>query len=118
MQGVPSELLYVLLFGAFLLFNFVMQKAARRRQAEVAQNQPEPEEIPEEEWRGSAADLQPPATAVAAQRRGAPSAAAPMQARRRFSRHALLGTRRQVQDAYVVATILGPCRGDQPDQIG
>ena len=118
MQGLPSELLYVLLFGAFLLLNFAMQKAARRREAEAAKNQPAPEEIPEEEWRGSASGLPPPATAGAAQRRAAPPAAAPLPARRRYSRQALLGSRRQVQEAFVVATILGPCRGDQPDQIG
>ncbi len=55
MKGLPTELVYVLLFGAALLFNVVMQRAAKRRQREAARNEPSqdepsPEEIPEEVW--------------------------------------------------------------------
>jgi len=47
----------------------------------------------------------------------APPRAVPAPARRtarRFSRRALMGNRRAVQDAVVIAAILGPCRAYQP----
>jgi hypothetical protein len=37
--------------------------------------------------------------------------------RRRFSRGALMGNRREVQNAVVIATILGPCRTFEPHDI-
>jgi hypothetical protein len=121
MRGLPIELIFVLLFGAALVFNFLMQRAARRQQREAPQDElaQEEEEIPEEVWRGqSAAVPPPPATYVAPRRRPETAPAmAPVRARRRFARQTLLGTRRQVQDAFVVATILGRCRGDEPHDI-
>jgi hypothetical protein len=36
---------------------------------------------------------------------------------RRFSRRTLMGDRRSLQDAIVVATILGPCRARRPRDI-
>jgi hypothetical protein len=121
MKGIPIELIFVLLFGAALVFNFLMQRAARRQQVEAAHDEParEEEEIPEEVWRGpSAAGLPPAGPFAAPPRRAAPAPAMPAaRAQRRFARQALLGTRRQVQDAFVVATILGRCRGDEPHDI-
>ena len=46
MERIPPELIYVLIFVGIMLFNFVMQRAAKRRQEEAppeeqtAQNQP------------------------------------------------------------------------------
>ena len=122
MKGLPTELLLVLLLGLALLFNFVMQRAVRRQQAEAAQDEPAQEEIPEEVWRAqSAAYLPPPATVEPARRSAEVPAEAPAESterpRRRFARQTLLGSRRQVQDAFVVATILGRCRGDEPHEI-
>jgi hypothetical protein len=118
MKGLPTELIYVVLLGAALLFNFLMQRAVRRQQAEAAQQEPAAEEIPEEVWRDQpAAVLPPPATHTALRRRAETPRVSPARARRRFARQALLGTRRQVQDAFVVATILGRCRGDEPHEI-
>jgi hypothetical protein len=122
MQGLPTELLLVLLLGLALLFNFVMQRAVRGRQAEAAQDEPAQEEIPEEVWRAqSAAYLPPLATDEPARRPAEAPAEAPADSaqrpRRRFARQTLLGSRRQVQDAFVVATILGRCRGDEPHEI-
>ncbi len=36
MKGFPAELILVVLFGLAMLFNFVMQRAARRQQEEAA----------------------------------------------------------------------------------
>ncbi|MDP3085305.1 MAG: hypothetical protein Q8N44_16680 [Rubrivivax sp.] len=119
MKGISSELLLLLLFGAFMVFNIVMQRAARKRQAQEAP----PELLAPDEF-----DAQPPADELLAQLAAsagparAPRAApvvpvAPVtRARRRFSRQALFGSRRAAQDAFVVATILGRCRADQPHE--
>jgi hypothetical protein len=72
----------------------------------------------EEPWQ-----LQPAAVAVPSTvdllpwRRDTAPALLPARGRRRFARRTLLGTRRQVQDAFVLATILGRCRGDEPHDI-
>ena len=118
MKGLPTELLLVLLLGLALLFKFVMQRAVRRQQAEAAQDEPAQEEIPEEVWRAqSAAYLPPLATVEPARRPAQAPAESTERPRRRFARQTLLGSRRQVQDAFVVATILGRCRGDEPHEI-
>jgi hypothetical protein len=36
---------------------------------------------------------------------------------RRFSKGALMGSRREVQNAVVIATMLGPCRAFEPHDI-
>ena len=36
---------------------------------------------------------------------------------RRFARRSLFANRRKVQDAFVVAAILGRCRADEPHDI-
>lgn len=118
MKGFPTELLFIVLIGVALLFNFLMQRLAKQQQAEAAQNAPEPDEIPEEVWRGeSAAAMPAPASYAAPQRRAQAPTVLPARARRRFARRTLLGTQRQVQDAFVVATILGRCRADEPHDI-
>ena len=120
MKGLPFELFFILLFGALVLYNFIRQRAAGLRPAEPTQGEPEPDEIPESVWgRGSQdpATWTQPASPVTAPRRIllAPAATAAVR-RRRFERQALLGTRRQIQDAFVVATILGRCRADEPHE--
>ena len=125
MKGFPTELIYILLFGAAALFNLLMQRAAKRRKREAAPQEalPDealPEEIPEEVWGRSAPTrivMREPAAEVAPARRAvapAPSRARPA---RRFARQSLFGTRRKAQDAFVVAAILGRCRADEPHDI-
>lgn len=124
MKGFPPELVYVLIFGAVLLFNFLMQKAAKRQQEEAARNAPVEEEIPEEEWNPApvVASVRPEPEEVLVHRRSvaAPAAAAPTtQPRRRLrvARQSLLGARWDIQEAVVVATILGRCRADEPHDV-
>ena len=127
MKGFPVELVYLLIFGAVLLFNFLMQKAVKRQQEEAARNAPVEEEIAEEEWRAAPAAPaltltsmpRPEPDQVAAHRRRVAAAAAlPPMAREhkrlRVARQALFGARWDVQEAVVVATILGRCRADEP----
>ncbi len=127
MKGFPPELVYLLIFGAVLLFNFLMQKAARRQQEEAAKNAPVEEEIPEEEWNPAPVitAVRPEPEEVLAHRRrvAAPAelaATPPMtQAgkRLRVARQALFGKRWDIQEAVVVATILGRCRADEPHEV-
>ena len=115
MKGLPNELLLLVLFGAIMLFNFVMQRAARRRQAEAAQHAP-PQEIDEEAEPPAPVPLAAP---VPARPPGPPvkRTAATVGPKRRFARQTLFGTRRDRQDAFVVATILGHCRADEPHEV-
>jgi hypothetical protein len=127
MKGLPAELIYILIIGGVLLFNYVMRQAARQRQAESP-----PEEAPQDAWsqdespqdapvadRWAVAPRTPAALPVAAAaveraRRSQSPTASLARPRRRFSRHSLMGTRRDVQNAVVVAAILGPCRAFEP----
>ena len=113
MKQIPIELIFIVLFGTALLLNFLMRRAARQQQSQNAQHDEESDEIPEAIWREqSTAVLPPPAPRAAAPARAKVPGLLP--AGPRFARRTLLGSRRQVQNAMVVAAILGPCRGDQP----
>ena len=121
MKGFPPELIYILIFGAVLLFNFVMQKAVRRQQEAAAKNAPIEEEIPEEEWNAApvTAVVWPEPAEVLAHRRPdlAPAASPRARTRLRVARQALFGARWDIQEAFVVATILGRCRADEPHEV-
>lgn len=119
MRGLPIELLLLVLFGAFALFNILMQRAARRRRAEAAQQEPLPGSPQErDEDAEEAAPTPATPTPVARPRPQVQRAAPPPQApRRRFARQTLFATPRHVQDAFVVAAILGRCRADEPHEL-
>ena len=111
MKGLPEELIYVLMFGAVLLLQYLMKRFGP---------QPESPPIPQDESDAEApsqAVVQVASSSVPADTRfgrsGAPKASAAL-ARRRYSRRSLLGNRRDVQNAIVIATILGPCRAYEP----
>ncbi len=124
MGPIPEDLIVFLLFGAFVLVQilrrFRRDQARRTKVEPVAatpaemQTQAEPEAEPE-------TPVQTPWTPTLAEgpRQRAPVQARPVQApaqraTRRFSRRTLMGDRRSLQDAIVVATILGPCQARRP----
>ena len=113
MKGLPEELIYVLMFGAVLLVQYLMKRFGP--QPSSPQEEPVPE-IPEQEQ--ATAQTSPVAAASDSRfgRSGAPGAS-PAFPEHRFSRRALLGNRRDVQNAVVIATILGPCRAYEPHDI-
>jgi hypothetical protein len=131
MNGFPAELIYALVFGAILLYQYLMKRFGPQQQPDEApQEAPLPQEkpIPREEsfsesWgRAAAIPSVSPAAATSDIRFGrseAPRATVALAGRRsrRFSRRALMGTRREVQNAIVIATILGPCRAYEPHDI-
>ena len=128
MKNLPEELIYVLVFGAILLFQYLMKRFGPQQQPDEApQEAPLPQEKPtaQEEFLPDIwgrAPAVPAVSPVAAAsdirfgRSGAPGASTAL-AQRRFSRKALMGNRRDVQNAIVIATILGPCRAYEPHDI-
>jgi len=113
MKEFPVELIYMLVFIGIVLFQYLMKRFAPPPPEEPAQQeQPAPpaEETDESPWgrpASRAAIIEP------IDRSEEPSAPAPV-AGRRFARRALMGSRREVQNAIVIAAILGPCRALEP----
>ena len=115
MKSVPEELLYVLMFLAIVLFQYLMKRFGPQAPPEPAWDE-RLEQIPEAPEDAPAASA---AFGAAGGRsgRGATPVTSLAPQRRRFSRASLLGDRREVQNAVVVATILGPCRAFEPHDI-
>lgn len=113
MKGIPEEVLYALMFLVIVLFQYLMKRFGPK----APESPPADEDLsqnPEEE------DGVLPVSAVAGVAeasfgRSDLSVVAPTA--RRFSRASLLGNRRAVQHAVVVATILGPCRAFEPHDV-
>lgn len=118
MKGLPAELLYLLILVGIFLVQYLMKRLASRRQRRASQEPPVPQ----------SADTSPSNLAEFGQAiplvRSWPRAESPSRAeeltasrprpRRRFTRQALLGTRPDVQNAIVLAAIIGPCRALEP----
>ena len=115
MKGLPEELIYVLIFGAVLLLQYLMKRFGPQQEPQPPQDEPDPE-LPAQEQ--SAAQVSPAAAASDTRfgRSGSPSASTTLP-QRRFSRKALMGNRRKVQNAIVIATIMGPCRAFEPHEV-
>jgi hypothetical protein len=129
MKGIPLELIFALIFVGVVLFQFLKRRSAEwAERARRAAQEPEPqpgEQAPAFDnfldfgrleqpaaatWARPPVTIETPRTAPAI----AASTALASRRRRRFSRESLLGSRRDVQDAMVIAAILGPCRGMDP----
>jgi hypothetical protein len=112
MKDLPQELLYGLMFLAVVLFQYLMKRFGPQEPLK-----PVLDELPEQGPDGTDATL---AASAASSMAGADSGQlvrndAPR--RRRFSRGALMGSRREMQNAVVIATILGPCRTFEPHDL-
>ncbi len=125
MDKFPQELIFALIFGAVMLVQILL-KHLRKRGASTeveAEAEVEAEEGPERDTAVQlprAAEAPQPAQAVPALAVPAPPRAGLAPGRRdarRFSRRALMGNRRAVQDAVVIAAILGSCRAYRPHDI-
>ncbi|MDP2811652.1 MAG: hypothetical protein Q8O34_16050 [Rhodocyclaceae bacterium] len=115
MKNFPAELLYVLMFVAIVLFQYLMKRFGPQQREDAVPQERLPQ-FPEEVKETPAA---PSVSSVASGDFGRAEApdAAPALPRRRFSRASLMGTRRQAQNAVVIATILGPCRAFEPHDV-
>ena len=112
MKDLPTELVYGLGFAAIVLFQYVMKRFGQRNSGQHEGLAQTPDEV----------KVTPAITSVSSVSVGQfgrgelPSAPSPL-AMRRFGRASLLGTRREVQNAIVIATILGPCRAFEPHAV-
>ena len=104
MKGLPEEAIYVLMFAFILLLQYLIKRFGP---------QPPQSTAPAQEQEEESVAVEAPAQTIDAGRFG--RGTAPI-ARRRYSRRALMGTRRDVQNAVVIATILGPCRAFEPHE--
>lgn len=112
MKNLPDELFYVLVFAAILLLQYLMKRFGPQQQQQSPHDEPDPEPLEQVQATPKTA----PVSALSDIRfgqSGALRASSPVP-RARFSRRALLGTRREVQNAIAIATILGPCRAYEP----
>jgi hypothetical protein len=109
MESIPAELIYAVMVLAVLLFQYLMKRFGPQAPQENAQEEA-PEQAPE-----VLEDAPAVSTAFGVAGSISRDGAAPRQ--RRFSRSALMGGRREVQNAVVIATILGPCRAFEPHDI-
>jgi hypothetical protein len=115
MQSVREGLIYVLIFGALLLIQYLMKRFGPQQQPQSPQDDSD-REIPAQEQ----APLEVPAVSIASDIQFAgsakPGSAPALRVRRLrpFARSALMGTRRDVRNAIVIATMLGPCRTFEP----
>lgn len=124
MDRFPVEIIYVLVFLGFVLFNVLTQMARRRRQSEAQTGEPLEEAGPplpaereplEDIW----GRVPPPAPVsvpppVAAPR-PAPHAA-PALLRRVHPVRALLKDKRDLRRAVILMMVLGPCRSQEPPE--
>ena len=113
MKGLPEELIYGLIFGAVLLLQYLMKRFGPQPPQHSPQEEPDPP------FQEQTTPVTIPVSTGSDTRFGqsrAPSAS-PALAKRRFARRSLMGTRREVQNAIVIATILGPCRAFEPHDV-
>jgi hypothetical protein len=126
---IAEDLIVFLLFAAFVLLQVLRSRRRKKARREAgppvatgpADMQTQSEAEAEGEW--ESVTPVPPAwtpAPVEGPRPKPPPRALQVHERpraRRFTRRTLLGDRRSLQDAIVVATILGPCRARRPRDI-
>jgi len=115
MKDLPQELIYVVLFGVVLLVQYLMKRFGLSRQPRFPHDEPV-QESPEQEETTPEPSLLSTAADFRFGRSEAPHSSPPL-SRPRFSRRALMGSKREVQNAIVIATILGPCRAFEAHDV-
>ena len=113
MNNFPTELIYVLAFAAFALLQHLLKRFGTPEQHDDASPNDDLEKPYDKiEESPVASALQSASVEHFGRGRAASTRSAPVG--NRFSRISLMGTRRDVQNAIVVATILGRCRAYEP----
>lgn len=112
MQDLPKELIYLSIFITVVLFQLVMKRFGPQAEKNDQQRWPL-DELPEDLTEAPVPAASPKVAVGHFAGGKVPRTASPPP-RQRFSKRSLLGTRLDVQNAIVGATILGPCRAFQP----
>ncbi|EXI65460.1 MAG TPA: hypothetical protein PK440_09125 [Candidatus Accumulibacter phosphatis] len=118
MKGIPQDLIFFLIFGAIVLFQILRAQWRRRRVRSPAAATPAPpaeEAEPEPAPLPRTASLPEVPRATTERVRTLPVSISGEA--HRFSRRALLGSRRSMQSAIVIAAILQPCRARRPHEV-
>jgi hypothetical protein len=120
MERFPVELIYVLVFLGIVLFNFMRQLAARRRQhekeaqAKTAAPAPAEEQPLEDIWGRTSTPAPAPAPVLAPRPAPPPvRAAEPPAPARQHPVRVLLGNKRDLRRAVILMMVLGPCRSQE-----
>jgi hypothetical protein len=126
MDNLSFDLLLGLIVALFFLYQYVMQQIrARKRRQGMPEGLPHVPRVPNSasswEWVvpapiPAAATVMPPTSPVLEHRTERHQARS-MRPRQRFSRGALLGNRHKLQDAVVIAAVMGPCRAVEPHDL-
>ena len=119
MNSLPVELLYALLFGVILLFQYLMKRFGPQEQEQPPPplEESDPELPAREQEQAPVPVFRAAAAADVRFDRSAAPGSSPALAERRFSRRALMGNRHDLQNAVVIAAILGPCRAFEPHEV-
>jgi hypothetical protein len=125
MDRFPVEIIYVLVFLGFVLFNVLTQMARKRRQSEAQAREPRdatdepPSPAADEPLEDIWGRVPPPAPVTVpppvAAPRPAPHAA-PALPRRVHPVRALLKDKRDLRRAVILMMVLGPCRSQEPPE--
>ncbi len=113
MKNIPAELLYVLMFAAIVLFQYLMKRFGPQEQQDPVAQEDFPQLFEEVKETQATSSVSSVAVGYFGQ---APDASLAL-SRRRFSRASLMGTRHEVQNSIAIATILGPCRAFEPHEV-
>jgi hypothetical protein len=116
MNGIPQDLIFFLILAAILLLQILRERWRRRTVRPPAASAPTPQAEETEPGRLPLTGDLPDAPRVTPQRARALPAPG-FGERHRFSRRALLGDHRSMQNAIVVAAILQPCRARRPHEV-
>ena len=119
MERVPIEVIYLIAFAGFVLYNWLRQGAVQRRRAEALARS----EV-ESSYEGGPPGFEPAADAAIPgcdeMARAAPVPAARQvlrpEALRLHPARALLKDRRDLRRAVILSMVLGPCRGQDPPE--
>jgi hypothetical protein len=117
MKDFPTELVYILMIFVAMVFQYLMKRFGLTEQAEASPKESLPqlpaggEETPPIPAMSNGQDLR---IVDLSGEPGMESGAVRKSVQRRFGRVALMGTRREVQNAFVIAAVLSPCRAFEP----
>ena len=113
MNNFPTELIYVLVFAALALVQYLLKRFGGQEQHD---DTPPNDALETPDDRIEEPPVAPalPSVSVDHFGRGEASSTVSGQVRSRFARLSLMGTTRDVQNAIVIATIVGRCRAYEP----
>lgn len=116
MNNFPAELIYVLVFAAIVLAQYLLKQLTARVQYGPAapDETAETDETLEARVKELTAVSAGPSASAGPSGRSEVSNALSAPARRRFHRASILGNKRDAQNAMAVAAIVGPCRASEP----